>query len=110
MLTEDCIVFDSNDIVRILWIMFLEIRKNVQLNTCLMVKPLLVSDDFYGHKLVGFVVVAFQSLTKTTFSKRLKNFVSVAKVVFHDNLVITSIIIETLVVRKFLIGRDLCGA
>lgn len=41
----------------------------------------LVSNDFDGNELIRFVVVALNRLTKATFAKKFKDFVSVSYMV-----------------------------
>lgn len=44
MFPEDYIVFNSNNIESIIWVILLEMHQNFQFNTCLMLESLLVSD------------------------------------------------------------------
>ena len=56
MLSEVAVVFNLNDIVRIFWILVLKVLQDAQLNTRLMLVPLLVLDDLDCHYLVGLVI------------------------------------------------------
>lgn len=66
MFAENVIVKHSHDIILIITIFLLQVAKQFKLYTRLMLKPLLIPDDFYGDHLVSFVVKTFQSLAKTT--------------------------------------------
>lgn len=98
MLTEDCIVLNPNDVMRIFWIMLFEVGKNVELNTCLVMKALLVPNDLYSDQLACLVIVAFDSLAKTTLAQRFLYLIPIAEMILHYNLIVTSVIIKTLVV------------
>ena len=78
MLAEDRVVLDPNDVVGVFGIMLFKIRKDVQLNSSLMMEPLLVSNDLHCYKLIGLVVVALKSLAEASLPKGLEDFVAVA--------------------------------
>lgn len=58
MLSKYRIIFDSNNVVDILWIMLSKIVQYVKFNTSLMMKSFLVSDDFDSHKFIRLIVEA----------------------------------------------------
>ena len=68
MLSEYRVVFDSDDIIHIIRVVLFQIVKNLKFNTSLVMEPLFVSNYLQCDELIGFVIVAFQSLTETTFS------------------------------------------
>jgi hypothetical protein len=70
------IVNDPNDVVIVILVAVLQIFKDPQLHTRLVLKPLLVSNDFDRHKLLLFVVKTLQSLPKTSASQLINNLVS----------------------------------
>lgn len=68
MLPEYSVVFNSNDIVDIVWIVLLQKHEYFKLNTCLMMESFFVPYDLHSHELIGLVVVTFQGLTEAALS------------------------------------------
>ena len=68
MPSENFIINDSYNVVVIVFVTIFEVLKDFQLNTCLILKPFLVPDDFNGDHLLLFVVKTLQSLSKTSTS------------------------------------------
>jgi hypothetical protein len=64
-----------------------------------MMKPFLVSYYLYCYKLIGLVVIAFKGLTKAALAEEFNDFISVAHMIFEHYLIISSIIVESVVVR-----------
>jgi len=69
MFSEDCVVEHSHNIVLIILILRFEVAQKLQLNSCLVLEALLVSNDFNSDNLLVFVVKALQGLSKTTRAK-----------------------------------------
>lgn len=59
MLSENTIILYSDDIVNIIRIMLFEKVQDIQLNSSLMMKPLLIADNFDSYFFICFVVFAF---------------------------------------------------
>lgn len=64
MLTEHAVVFDTNDVVRVLGIVLLQVQQDLELHACLVLEFLLVSDDLDGDDLARLVIHALQGLPK----------------------------------------------
>ena len=64
-----------------------------------MLEPFLISDQLHCYKFFGFMIETFQGLTETTFSEKFNYFKSESYVILHDNLIVTSFIVKTEVVR-----------
>ena len=64
MLAEHAVVFDANDVVRVLRIVLLQVQQNLELHACLMLEFLLVSDDLDGYDLACLVIHALQGLSE----------------------------------------------
>jgi hypothetical protein len=59
MLSENTVILYSDDIVNIVRIVLFQIVQDIQFNSCLMMKPLLVADNFDSYLFISFVVFAF---------------------------------------------------
>jgi hypothetical protein len=57
-----------NDVVSVVEVIILQMLQDFEFNTCLVLKLLFVSDNFDGYNFSCLMIVAFKSLTKTTFS------------------------------------------
>ena len=64
MLPEHAVVFDANDIVCVLRVIFLEVQQYLQLYASLMLELLLVSDDLDRYNLSSLVVNALERLSE----------------------------------------------
>ncbi len=65
-----------------------------------MLEALLVADDLDGDHHLVLVVKALQGLAEATRSKLVQDFKSEGQVVLHDDLVVTTLIVEAEVVAK----------
>lgn len=68
MFPEYAVVFDPYDIVYIIRVMFLEVIEDIKFDSSLMMKSLLIADNFDSYFLICFVIFAFQSLSEATFA------------------------------------------
>jgi hypothetical protein len=59
MLPEHTIILYSNDIVNIIRVMLFEKVQDIKLYTSLMMKSLLIADNFDSHFFICFMVLAF---------------------------------------------------
>jgi hypothetical protein len=98
MFPKDNIILDPNNIESIIWIVLLQMHQNLKLYTSLMLEPLFVADQFHSHKLLSFMIKAFKSLSEAALPKKLNNFETVSNMIFHYNLIVSSLIVETEVV------------
>ncbi len=71
MLPKDRIVFQPDDIVHIIRIVFLQVHQDLELHSCLVMEPLFVSDNLHCHKRVCLIVIAFKGLAETTLTQKL---------------------------------------
>ena len=97
MLSEYHEILYADNIVHIVFIVVIEVFKNSQLDTSLILKFLFVTYDFNGNIFICLVVKTLNSLPKTTLAKEFQTFISVAQVVFENDLVITLVIIIAMV-------------
>lgn len=67
MLPKHAVIFDTNDVVGVFWIILLQVQQNFELNTSLMLELLFVSDDLDCNDLASLVIDALQSLSKRSF-------------------------------------------
>lgn len=64
----------------------------------MVLESFLIANDFDCHHLMFFMVKTFECLAETTAADLVKDFVPKGKLVFHDNLIITSVIVKAKVV------------
>ena len=64
MVAEYAVILNLDNVVLILGVLPLQVLKDTQLDTCLVLVSLLVFDYFDGHCLACFVVYAFERLTE----------------------------------------------
>ncbi|RUS33896.1 hypothetical protein BC938DRAFT_483365 [Jimgerdemannia flammicorona] len=67
-------------------------------------EALLVTDDLDGTCLARLVVKSLDNLAKGAFAEGLDNLVAEAQVVLHDNVVVTTLVVEAEVVGRLLRG------
>lgn len=68
MLSEYYKVFHPYNIIYIFGIVFLQVLEYFEFNASLVMKSLLISNNFNCDVGIGFIVVAFYGLAETTFS------------------------------------------
>ena len=68
MLSEHAIVFDSNDVIGVIRVIFFQVEQDFEFYASLMLEFLLVPDDLQSYDFFCFVVNAFQSLTERSFT------------------------------------------
>ena len=86
-----------NDIRPALRIMALQVFEDVHLDLGLLVKPLLITNDFERDHTASLVVVALDDLAKRPFAERRHDLVAVGDVVARHNDVVAAFIVETVV-------------
>jgi hypothetical protein len=64
VLPEHAVVFDSNNVVRVLGIVLFQMQQNLEFYTCLMLELLLVPDDLDCDDFARLVIDAFEGLSK----------------------------------------------
>lgn len=67
-------------------------------------KALLVPDDLNSHNASVFVINASHNLSKAAFAEKVDHFVSISKVVAHDNIVVASFIVVAVVASLLLVA------
>ena len=100
MLAEYSIVMDPHNVVLVVLVLRFEIAKQAQFDTCLMLETLLITDDFDGDHCLFHVIEAFERLAKATRAKFVQNFKSVGQMIFHDDLIVTTLIIKAKIVPE----------
>ena len=98
MLSELTAVFDLNDVVRILGILVLEVLKDLQLHSCLVLELFLAADDLDSNDLFGQMVKALEGLAKASFAEEVKHLEPIGYMIFKHDLVIPIFIIVAIVV------------
>ena len=63
-----------------------------------MLEALLVADDFDGYHLLFQMVEAFEGLSKTPAANLVKHFITISKMIFNHDLVVSSLVIVSEVV------------
>lgn len=74
--------------------------QNLQLHSCLMMKPCLVPDDLHRSQNLILIVITFQHLSKRALAKDAYNFKSVCKVVMSNWPVVPSVIVKSSIVLR----------
>jgi hypothetical protein len=77
MLSKDAVIFYSDDVVLVVFVMIVKVFQYFQFNACLVLKLLLISDDFDRNVFFGLVIEAFDGLSEGTLSKEFVNFITV---------------------------------
>ncbi len=72
-------------------------------------KSFLVPDNLDSNLLVGLVVTTFKGLSEAALSKEIENLIPVDQMILEHDLVVPSIIIETIIVLKMRRGLNLWG-
>src|ERR1700712_3861399 len=72
---------------------FTQLLQDVDFYQGLLVEALFVSNDLNGDQQTSLVVNASNDLAETAFSKHVHNFVTICKMISHDNVVITTIVV-----------------
>jgi len=68
MLSEHAVIFNPDDVVGVIWVVFFEMEQDFQLHTGLMLELLFVPDDLNSHYFSGFMINTLQCLSKRSFS------------------------------------------
>ena len=87
-----------NNIALVFYILIFNLFEDFNLNLCLILKFLLISNDLKRKLFFVFVVDDFDYLSKTTLAKDFKYFVAESYMVVNNNFVVASFIIESTVV------------
>ena len=58
MLSKHAVIFDPNNVVGVVWVIFFQVKQNLKLNSGLMLELLFVTNDFDGYNLPSFVINA----------------------------------------------------
>lgn len=89
---------------------FPQVLQNLDLDKCLMMEPLLVSDDLDSDRFPRSMISALQYLAKRPFAEEADDLVPISEVVSLDEEVISAIVVVSVVVgrlitrRRFLLG------
>ena len=70
-----------------------------------MVEALLVANDLDSDRLARAVVATMQNLPKGTFTQRIHDFIPEGQVIMHDDLIVASLVIISVIVRRIIQGR-----
>ena len=97
VLSEDHEVVYPNDVVLIVLVVDVQVLQRLELDSSLVLELLLVPYDLDGHQVLCLVIQAFDCLAETTLPKELEDFVSVAEVVFKDDLVVALLVVVAIV-------------
>ena len=100
MLSKHAIILDSNNIVGVIWIIFLQMKQDLKLDSSLMLEFLLVSDDLNGNDLPCLMVNALECLSKGSFSQKVNHLESICDLVLYNHIVVSSLIIVSEIVLK----------
>ena len=99
MVAEYAVVLDLDDVVLILGVLPLEVLKDTQLDTCLVLVSLLVFDYFDGHCLACLVVDAFERLAEASLPEEVNNLETIVDVILEHDYVVTILVVVTRIVQ-----------
>lgn len=103
MLTEEHEVFDSDDVVLVLFVMHIKIQKYLKLHTCLILKLLLISYNFKCTYLTIRVIEDLQGLPKTTGTQWFQHLIFIANVILKHSLIVAILVIVAIIVDVHLL-------
>lgn len=106
MLAENQGLNDANNIFLVFRVAELQFFENARLDQSLLIKSLLVSENFQGHGLALLVVIALEHLAERTFSDALLHFEPIANVVVNIADVLSFVIVKTPVLRSVWRGNS----
>lgn len=98
MAAEDLVVNNLDDVVVIIPVPVLQVLKDPQLYTGLVLESFLIPDNFNGNHLLLFVIKAFESLAKASAAQLVKHLISVGQLILHNDLIVSSLIIVAKIV------------
>ena len=107
MLAEHAVVFDSYDVVRVIWVVVTQVKQDLEFYSSLMLELLLVSNDLACHCFSSFVINAFQCLTKGAFAQEVDDLKPVGNMILQDHIIITAVIIISAIIINVLMAFDL---
>jgi len=107
MASEYLVVVDADDVVVIVLVPVFEVLQDFKFDAGLMLKALLVADDFDGYHLLLDVVEAFEGLAETTAANLVEHFIAICKVIFQHYQVVSSFVIVSKVVAIKIRAFDL---
>lgn len=73
MLSKHAVVFDPNDIICIVRVVFFQMKQDFKFDSGLVLEFLLVSDNLESHNLFGLMIDTFESLSKGSLTKEVKD-------------------------------------
>lgn len=97
MLPKNNIIFNSDYIILIIFIMMIQKFQYSQFNTRLILKFLFISNNLDSINFLCFVIKTLYSLSKTSLPKKFKDFISICQMILKNNLVITLIVIKSMI-------------
>lgn len=74
-----------------------------------MMEPLLVPDDLHRHRASGTMISTLQNLTERSLPEQSDDLVSIGEMIVFHNEVISSLVVVSVVVGRFLPRRSLLG-
>lgn len=99
MLTEYMIVINPDDIVLVMRVIIVQELKNFQLHSSLVLELLFVPYNFDSHKVARLMIKTLDCLSKTTGAESILDLIPVSKMILHDCLIVTLIVIVAVVVN-----------
>lgn len=110
MLAEHAVVFDSYNVVRVIWVVVTQVKQDLEFYSSLMLELLLVSNDLDCDCFSSFVINAFQCLTKGAFPQEVDDLKPVGNMILQDHIIITAVIIISAIIINVLMAFDLFGS
>lgn len=99
VVSEHAMVLNLNYVVLVFGVLLLQVLKDAQLNTSLVLVSLLVLYYLDCDNLPSLVIQALESLAEASFSEEIEHFKSVVNMVFEDDLVIAIFIVVSRIVQ-----------
>lgn len=97
MLTEYHEVLNANYVILVVFIMHVQVLQCLQFDARLILKLLLISNNFDSHLLLRLVVQALDGLTETALAEEFEDLESVAEVVLQDYLVVAVLVVVAVI-------------
>ena len=99
MFSEYKTLYDSNNILFIVWVIGFQLLQNTCFNQALLIESFFVSENFKSNLGVGFVIVTMKNLSEGAFSNIFLDLETVRNVVFRFTNILTFFVVESAIFR-----------
>lgn len=109
MLPEHAVVFYPNNIVSVIWVIIFEMEQNLELNSCLMLELLLISNNLNSNYLSRLMINALERLSKRPFTQKVNDLEPIRNMVLQHDIIVSSLIIIAEIILLSFRPFDLLG-